>query len=90
LHVSNINLKNALSFYPNPVTTSLNITTEGDIRIHSITCVSARGTVFRFGSNQKNANGNSLSLAMGHPPAGLYLIKVETSNGLLIKRITKI
>lgn len=77
--------KNNLSFYPNPVSDMLTITSTGSLIIHVKIVNSLGDTVSMVnfeGTNEVMLNLNTLS-------RGVYFVMVETPSGWLVERITK-
>lgn len=81
------NLNNLLSVYPNPVNEVLNITGLSDINANAITISDIAG---RLVYNQSiNAVSNNYTIDIEGFNRGVYLLTVNTSNGLITKKIVK-
>lgn len=73
--------ENIISIYPNPSTSKLKIEAE-DIKHITISNILGQ-TVF-----EGNANGDAFEYDFGKHDSGLYLIKIETANGMATKKIS--
>lgn len=83
-YVSTLELENKLTIYPNPVGNILNIQNNSNLSIESITLLNHIGQlIFIINSTQQNTI-NIESLA-----SGLYLLKINTDKGIVIKKIIK-
>ena len=70
-----------LVLYPNPVTTTLNISSDTDIeavKVYNMT-----------GALVKQASGNIKSVDMSALPAGIYTIAVQTASGVSKQKVVK-
>ncbi|MDR0829208.1 MAG: M6 family metalloprotease domain-containing protein [Prevotellaceae bacterium] len=80
-------LENSISIYPNPVTDELNIKTENS-KINSVEIFDVSGRAVGAGralplhSGRKTINVSAL-------PAGVYLIRINTDNGVKTERFIK-
>ena len=71
------------NIYPNPTRSNVTIEAQG---MNHITVVSALGQVVY----DADVNANMIQLNLGQYKAGLYLVRVNTVNGVSVKRITVI
>ena len=80
--IENLNIKNIINIFPNPAKDILNIDlseTKSDIKIHNL----LGDVVFQGEYNNANVSININSLI-----DGIYIVSVETSEGLTSKKIT--
>lgn len=81
LSVSDENINDEISVYPNPVSDVLNV--QSDKEIKTIQLISAEGKLIK-----KNLNSNQIKL--NGLPNGIYFMKIELQNGkILFKKIIK-
>lgn len=71
----------SISVYPNPTTSNVNISALG---MSHITMLNALGQVVY----DANADGNFITLDMSQYQAGAYMVRVTTTNGESVKRIS--
>ncbi len=76
-------LADGVSVYPNPARDILNITSTTDI-----THVTVMNYVGQIVFNQKVVEDNDLQLSVAGYETGVYMVKVETTAGILIKKVT--
>jgi hypothetical protein len=76
-------LSNEISVYPNPARDILNIISSSDIS--HVTIMNYIGQVVY---NQKVVEDNDLQIGVSGYEAGVYMVKVETSIGIYVKKIT--
>ena len=71
-----------ISVYPNPTTDNVNILAPG---INHVTVMNAIGQVIY----ESNADGNMATLDMSQYQTGVYMVRVTTENGQIVKLVTK-
>jgi hypothetical protein len=76
-------LADGIAVYPNPARDILNITSSADIT--HVTVMNYLGQVVY---NQKVVEDNDLQLNVAGYETGVYMVKVETTAGILIKKVT--
>ena len=76
-------IADGISVYPNPARDILNITSSTDI-----THVTVMNYVGQVVYNQKVVEDNDLQLNVAGYETGVYMVKVETTAGILIKKVT--
>lgn len=75
-------LENAISLYPNPIEDVLNIKTN-DIKIEQAVLYDLLGkSIKRFDAEKENVDFSTIT-------AGIYMLKLETDSGVLVKKIIK-
>lgn len=72
----------SISIYPNPTTDNVNILAPG---INHVTVMNAIGQVIY----ESNAEGNMATLDMSQYQTGVYMVRVTTENGQIVKLVTK-
>jgi lysyl endopeptidase len=81
---SEINLDHAVSVYPNPVKDQLQVDITGVLQNSLVTITDVNGTVV----STKEMNGmNSIDMTMH--PAGLYIVRIKTMEGIVTRKILK-
>ena len=81
--IENPALTDGIAVYPNPARDILNITSSTDI-----THVTVMNYVGQVVYNQKVVEDNSLELSVAGYETGVYIVKVETTAGIVTKKIT--
>ena len=81
--IENPVLEGEISVYPNPARDILNVVSGTDIS--RITMMNYVGQVV---FDQKIVEDNSLEISVAGFEAGVYMVKVETSEGIVVKKIT--
>jgi hypothetical protein len=76
-------LVDGIAVYPNPARNILNITSTSDI-----THVTVMNYVGQVVYNQRVVEDNNLELNVSNYETGVYMVKVETAAGILVKKIT--
>jgi PKD repeat protein len=77
------NLEKSIKIYPNPTTEIVNLISDSQIvRIHLYNYV---GQIVL----EKNVNGNSCQLNISEFKSGIYSIRLETKDGIVVKQILK-
>jgi len=76
-------MADGIAVYPNPARDILNITSSSDI-----THVTVMNYVGQVVYNQKVVEDNDLQLSVAGYETGVYIVKVETTAGILIKKVT--
>lgn len=71
-----------VAVYPNPTTDNVNILAPG---INHVTVMNAIGQVIY----ESNAEGNMATLDMSQYQTGVYMVRVTTENGQIVKLVTK-
>lgn len=71
-----------VAVYPNPTTDNVNILAPG---INHVTVMNAIGQVIY----ESNADGNMATLDMSQYQTGVYMVRVTTENGQIVKLVTK-
>ena len=71
-----------IAIYPNPATDVVNITATEDIMF-----VTIMNNVGQVVYNNKVVNDNMLQVTTTGYEAGVYMIKVETENNVIIKKV---
>lgn len=71
-----------ISVYPNPTTDNVNILAPG---INHVAVMNAIGQVIY----ESNADGNMATLDMSQYQTGVYMVRVTTENGQIVKLVTK-
>jgi hypothetical protein len=74
----------SLFVYPNPVTDQLQIRSEG--LIYSVTLTGLSGNCIKILSN---VSANLLQIDTGDLVSGMYMLKIETSNGTTVRKLIK-
>lgn len=72
-----------VALYPNPATTQVNVTVNGEIRSYSVINAMGQVVLSRNGINASNVAINTQNLA-----SGVYFVNVVTDNGQASKRIS--
>ncbi len=70
-----------VSIFPNPTTSKVNIEAE-DLK-HITICNQLGQTIY-----EGNASGDTFEYDLGKHGAGLYLIRIETANGIVVKKVS--
>jgi hypothetical protein len=81
--IENPELADGISVYPNPARDILNVTSTSDI-----THVTIMNYVGQVVYNQKVVEDNDLQLNVAGYETGVYMVKVETSAGVIVKKVT--
>jgi hypothetical protein len=91
------NARTEITFYPNPATDVLYIT--GQSAIEQVDIIRSGGTTVSesaTGSRALTTTGTTtgsraltVSIPVGNLPAGIYLVKVKTAEGIIIRKIIK-
>ena len=81
LNAKNFDLNTQIAIYPNPVNDVLKIAVPSNISLNNVTIFNALGQIVMTDFRQ-NINVSNLS-------NGMYLIKIQTSEGLIHKKFTK-
>lgn len=77
-----------VSIFPNPTHELLNIKLlENKININKITLLNSLGSAIY---STKNFNSNIIQLNLEYYSSGIYFIKIETDNGIIIQKIIKV
>lgn len=76
-------IKNKIAVYPNPVSESLYIESEGAIKKMKLFNMIGQLVL------EKSENQNNNFISMGHLNSGTYLLQIETEHGILNKKIIK-
>ena len=76
-------LEDGISVYPNPARNLLNVVSTSDI-----THVTIMNYVGQVVYNQKVVEDNDLQLNVAGYETGVYMVKVETTEGILVKKVT--
>lgn len=83
-YVSNKELENEFSVFPNPFLSSVNIVSKGNTNVERINVINNIGqTIYTI-----NAPIEYI-LALQDLPGGMYVLQIETDKGLLIKKLIK-
>ena len=80
LGVTDIDLS-AIAIYPNPVTNKLNVTLSNNDSFQSLALYSITGTLL--------LTSKTTELDLSNLPASIYLLKIETAKGNIVKKIIK-
>ena len=72
----------AFVVYPNPVSNQLTLQGEG---MHHVSLVSITGAIV-FDSD---ISGNGIVIDMARWPQGLYFLRVQSENGMVVKKVVK-
>ena len=72
----------SIAVYPNPTTDNVNILAPG---INHVTVMNAIGQMIY----ESNADGNMATLDMSQYQTGVYMVRVTTENGQIVKLVTK-
>lgn len=78
-------LLNAISIYPNPAQSIVQIT--ADVQIDGITIYNSIGKMVKYFTPQDK--GYSTTINLSDLPAGMYLVTIETAKGVTNKRLVK-
>jgi len=70
-----------VALFPNPTTDNVTIQAEG---MSHITVTSVLGQVVY----DADVNGDEMVLNMGQFNAGMYMVRINTANGVVVKRVT--
>jgi len=81
---NNTDIETSFSVYPNPVSDILHIKA-GDTSIKRVMLTNMSGKVVL----RENHSGNSAEIYVRDLPVGVYIVTVETDNGIVSKRIQK-
>lgn len=73
---------NDIVLYPNPANNSVNIKTNTVIRCVSVTDLCGKNILYTSGSN-----ANEQNIDISHLASGVYMVKVETGNGSVFKKL---
>ncbi len=76
-------LANAISVYPNPSNNIVNVVSSADIQ--RVTMMNYVGQIV---FDQKVVEDNDLQIGVAGFDVGVYIVKVETSIGIYVKKIT--
>jgi len=80
----NLDLNNSVSVYPNPTKDFIVIDNNSNTAIQSVELISADGQLIRHIVQKQNYRINLSEL-----PVGLYYLRIETQDGIAIKKIMK-
>jgi serine protease AprX len=83
-YVSNKELENEFSVFPNPFLSTVNIISKGNTNIERINVINNIGQII-YTINAPTEN----TLALNDLPDGMYVLQIETDKGLLIKKLIK-
>ena len=78
-----INLETAIQLYPNPARHELRIAIDGNITIKSLEIVDAHGRSVYLSINPMR------SIDVSRLPQGVYFARIETDQGIVVKRFVK-
>ncbi|MFN4122139.1 MAG: T9SS type A sorting domain-containing protein [Flavobacteriales bacterium] len=85
-HTAQIKYQNNFTLYPNPATSTLNITSEDNVlRQYQITDLQGR----KMQSASLPAQAATHEIDIGQLAAGVYLLRVESEKGAVVKRFVK-
>jgi len=82
--IENVELDNRIIVYPNPANDYINIEKQVNIDIQSVEILAVDGHLIRRYSEGRLSRINILEL-----PAGVYYIRIETSEGRAVKKLLK-
>jgi len=85
--VSEINLENLISVYPNPTQGKFNVQMSGfeNVKINSIKIYSAEGECI----HQQISTSSNLQIDLSSAPSGVYFVQLKTNKGVINKKIIK-
>ncbi|HBX52279.1 MAG TPA: hypothetical protein DEH02_14540 [Bacteroidales bacterium] len=86
-----MNFKNAINIYPNPVQTKLTIQFKTDIMFDevSISIMNTIGQLIYFENNLYINSNQSITIPTNNLSTGIYLIKIQTGNKMYISKFQK-
>ena len=73
-----------LSLYPNPTSSVLHINPNYGVEVYQLKLLNSLGQRMNI-----NSNDSMKSINISHLPKGLYLLRIETSRGVISRRIQK-
>ena len=73
-----------LSLYPNPTSSVLHINPNYGVEVYQLKLLNSLGQRMNI-----NSNDDMKSINISHLPKGLYLLRLETSRGIISRRIQK-
>lgn len=80
--------ENQFTIYPNPTKENLNI--ETPFHIESVEITDLSGRIFVFSTiNERVSTEQSRGLNISSLPAGIYLVKIKTEEGIIVKKLVK-
>ncbi len=82
LSTDNIELRENLTVFPNPTNDVLNIELNNNISIHKI-------DIFDINGKKINSYTNSQNISLKNYANGIYVVKINTDKGIVIKKIMK-
>ncbi|MAM28617.1 MAG: secretion protein [Flavobacteriaceae bacterium] len=88
LSVNEANLKSKLSLYPNPVATTLQITSDSSIVLNGLQVYDIQGKMVLSKAEFSSGNGNH-TVDLGHLKSGVYFAKFNTNQGATTFRFVK-
>lgn len=87
LDVNEIDLKDKIIIYPNPVKDILNIQSNEGLNNVQIRIFDAMGQVVHF--NKLNSFNSNETINVTHLPAGVYMVHIKSDQGTITKKIIK-
>ena len=82
--IDNVELSNSLTIYPNPASDFVNIDNHSNIDIQSIEILGVDGQLIR-----RFNDGQVSRINVSELPAGVYYIRIETNEGIAVKKLLK-
>ena len=91
LGVEEISVVEGIKIYPNPITNSFNLNTEGyTVSVESVDVYDMTGRAIISASYVSGMNNTVTSFDMSKTSPGIYIVKVLTSTGVFYQKISKI
>lgn len=82
------NINAQIKMFPNPTSELVTITTDSELSMEAIEVVNSLGQVVY---KENFGNGNAIAqhqFAMNHVDNGMYLVRIQTAKGVVVKRLT--
>ena len=77
-------INNLLSLYPNPVSSLLYLNPQNGIEIYSLKLFNSLGQSLHI-----RPSDDFKTIDMGNVPKGFYILSIETSKGILVRKVQK-
>lgn len=84
LSIDNITLNNTIELYPNPTNSILNVKTKNNNIIEQITFTNALGQIV----GKEKINHSEATFDVSHYSKGIYIVLIQTKQGLVTKQVS--